>query len=99
MRTKLFVSLPAGCSSLAAQQWQAAQPGYRYEFPRDHFDHPDFKPSGGTTPATFVPPMGRRFGFELTFFRQAARDRPHTDLHGCLAARSVLPRAFRPKRS
>jgi predicted secreted hydrolase len=26
-----------------AAQYRTALPGYRYEFPRDHFNHPDFQ--------------------------------------------------------
>jgi len=31
--------------------YRLAVPGYRYQFPRDHFNHPDFRTSGGITPA------------------------------------------------
>ena len=27
----------------AAPEYRQALPGYRYQFPRDHFDHPDFR--------------------------------------------------------
>jgi predicted secreted hydrolase len=58
-----------------AAGWQRALPGRTYTFPRDHFDHPDFKTewwyftghlheSGG---------KGREFGFQVTFFRQGVR--------------------------
>ena len=60
-----------------ADGFAVPQPGTRFQFPRDHGSHPDFKiewwyltghlyaaaPAPGTAP--------RRFGFQATFFRQA----------------------------
>jgi predicted secreted hydrolase len=45
-------------------------PGYRYEFPRDHFDHPHFQTEWWYYTGNVKSSDGRRFGFELTFFRQ-----------------------------
>jgi predicted secreted hydrolase len=55
----LFLCLQAATTQSAVEKCRNALPGYHYEFPRDHFDHPDFQENG------------HRFGFELTFFRQA----------------------------
>ncbi|HET9804194.1 MAG TPA: lipocalin-like domain-containing protein [Candidatus Acidoferrum sp.] len=52
-------------------QYRAALPGYRYEFPRDFFAHPDFQTEWWYTTGNVATPGGRHFGFELTFFRQA----------------------------
>lgn len=52
-------------------QYQTAQPGYHYEFPRDHFNHPDFQTEWWYYTGNLKSPDGRHFGFELTFFRQA----------------------------
>ena len=57
--------------------WKAADPGYALVFPRDHAAHPDYRiewwyytgnlrASGG----------GRRFGYQLTFFRAGIDRRP-----------------------
>jgi predicted secreted hydrolase len=46
--------------------------GYRYLFPRDHFAHPDFRTEWWYYTGNLRSQDGRRFGFELTFFRQAA---------------------------
>jgi predicted secreted hydrolase len=54
-----------------AAQYRTALPGYRYEFPRDHFDHPDFQTEWWYYTGNLKSADGRRFGFELTFFRQA----------------------------
>ena len=55
----------------AAAQYKSAQPGYRYEFPRDHFNHPDFQTEWWYYTGNLTTSDGHRFGFELTFFRQA----------------------------
>src|SRR6202165_1919587 len=54
-----------------AAQYRTALPGYRYEFPRDHFNHPDFQTEWWYYTGNLKSADGRRFGFELTFFRQA----------------------------
>ncbi|MEZ5400446.1 MAG: lipocalin-like domain-containing protein [Bryobacteraceae bacterium] len=53
-----------------------AKPGYRYEFPRDHFAHPEFKTEWWYFTGNLRDETGRRFGFELTFFRQARGEEP-----------------------
>ncbi len=57
----------------AFELYRAALPGYRYEFPRDHFLNliPDFPDgdSGWYYTGNLRDIHGRRFGFELTFFR------------------------------
>lgn len=73
----LLLLLVATVAELCAQEegWKRALPGKTYTFPRDHFDHPDFKTEwwyftghlreqGGD---------GREFGFQVTFFRQGIR--------------------------
>jgi predicted secreted hydrolase len=51
-------------------QYSVALPGYRYEFPRDHFDHPEYQTEWWYYTGNVKSADGRRFGFELTFFRQ-----------------------------
>lgn len=51
-----------------------AKPGYQYEFPRDHFSHPDFQTEWWYFTGNLKDPAGRRFGFELTFFRAATSE-------------------------
>ena len=60
----------------AAAQYRMALPGYRYEFPRDHFNHPDFKTEWWYYTGNLKSNDGHRFGFELTFFRQAVSRDP-----------------------
>ena len=55
----------------AAAQYRKALPGYRYEFPRDHFNHPEFQTEWWYYTGNLRASDGHHFGFELTFFRQA----------------------------
>jgi predicted secreted hydrolase len=55
----------------AAAEFALARPGYRYSFPRDHFNHPDFQTEWWYYTGNLFTAKQRRFGFELTFFRQA----------------------------
>jgi predicted secreted hydrolase len=45
-------------------------PGYRYSFPRDHFEHPDFRTEWWYYTGNLRDSAGKRFGFELVFFRR-----------------------------
>ena len=56
-----------------AAEWRAAEPGWRYEFPRDHHSHPEFKTEWWYFTGNLVDESGRRFGYQLTFFRQGIR--------------------------
>lgn len=55
----------------AAGPYRTALPGYRYEFPRDDFAHPEFQTEWWYTTGNLQSADGHKFGFELTFFRQA----------------------------
>src|ERR1700720_178641 len=60
----------------AVAQYKDAVPGYRYEFPHDHFSHPDFQTEWWYYTGNIKSAEGRQFGFELTFFRQAVSRDP-----------------------
>ncbi len=62
-----------------AAQYRTALPGYRYEFPRDHFSHPDFQTEWWYYTGNVRSADGHRFGFELTFFREAVDREPGKD--------------------
>ena len=51
-------------------QFKPAVPGYRYEFPRDYFNHPYFQTEWWYYTGNLRSIDGRKFGFELTFFRE-----------------------------
>jgi predicted secreted hydrolase len=62
------------CSVLtlyAAPAYRQALPGYRYEFPRDHFNHPEFQTEWWYYTGNVHAKDGHRYGFELVFFRRA----------------------------
>ncbi|OLB34847.1 MAG: hypothetical protein AUH11_16640 [Acidobacteria bacterium 13_2_20CM_57_17] len=59
-----------------AAQYRTALPGYRHEFPRDHFNHPDYQTEWWYYTGNLKSPDSHRFGFELTFFRQGVSRDP-----------------------
>jgi predicted secreted hydrolase len=60
----------------AAAQYKTAVPGYPYEFPRDHFNHPEFQTEWWYTTGNLTVPDGHHYGYELTFFRQGVDREP-----------------------
>jgi len=75
-------------------RYKTALPGYHYEFPRDHFDHPDFQTEWWYYTGNLTAADGHRFGFELTFFREAVdRDAAKSstwDIHDLYLAHLAL---------
>ncbi len=71
MKSRVLAALAALALIASAQRWRAALPGYRYEFPRDYFNHPEFQTEWWYYTGNLHAPDGHRYGFELTFFRQA----------------------------
>jgi predicted secreted hydrolase len=59
-----------------AAQYRMAVPGYRFEFPRDYFNHPNFQTEWWYYTGNLKSASGHRYGFELTFFRQAVSRDP-----------------------
>lgn len=53
--------------------WLTAVPGYHYQFPRDHFDHPGYRTEWWYYTGNLRAADGHRYGFELVFFRQGQR--------------------------
>jgi predicted secreted hydrolase len=62
-------SSPPG--SLSGSGFAAALEPRRFEFPRDHGPHPDFRQEWWYVTGNLDAADGERFGFELTFFRVA----------------------------
>ncbi len=71
MKIRLLGGLLPCVLLLSGQGWQAALPSYQFQFPRDHFSHPDYQTEWWYYTGNVRAANGRRFGFELTFFRQA----------------------------
>lgn len=53
--------------------WRLAQPGYHFEFPRDHGPHFDYQTEWWYLTGNLRSADGREFGYELTFFRYGYR--------------------------
>jgi|SRR5208283_662950 len=77
-----------------AAQYQTALPGYHYEFPKDHFSHPDYQTEWWYFTGNLNASDGHRFGFELTFFRQGVdrdgKDRATWDIQDIYLAHLAL---------
>lgn len=70
MRSKLAAALALlGLLHASTSPYRVALPGYHYEFPRDHFSHPDYQTEWWYYTGNLHTAEGRHFGFELTFFR------------------------------
>jgi predicted secreted hydrolase len=74
---RIFAIVAAFTAAAADFEYRPALPGYQYAFPRDHFEHPDFRTEWWYYTGNLRSLEGKRFGFELVFFRQGARrERP-----------------------
>lgn len=77
---RLGATLLLLASPLAAQEksedWAPAEAGYRIEFPRDHGSHPRHKIEWWYFTGNLDTAAGRRFGYQLTFFRIGAVVKP-----------------------
>jgi predicted secreted hydrolase len=62
--------------SLSAIDWKQATAGYRFEFPRDHASHPDYKIEWWYYTGNLRTPEGRRVGYQVTFFRVGVDQAP-----------------------
>ena len=62
---------PEGAPYVAGQapSWKEATPGYAFKFPRDHASHPDYKIEWWYYTGNVSAKDGRRFGYQVTFFR------------------------------
>lgn len=65
--------------SAAPFAYRQALPGYRFEFPRDHASHEAFRTEWWYYTGNLTAEGGRRFGFQVTFFRVGLRDRVNPD--------------------
>ncbi len=57
----------------AGFHYREALPGYIYHFPADYFEHPDFRTEWWYYTGNLIDRKGKRFGFELVFFRHGER--------------------------
>jgi predicted secreted hydrolase len=64
----------------ALLDYRVAVPGYRYQFPRDHFSHPEFRTEWWYYTGNVRTREGHHFGFELVFFREGQDRKPADNL-------------------
>jgi predicted secreted hydrolase len=55
--------------------YQLALPGRKLAFPADHYSHPDFKTEWWYYTGHLETESGKRYGYQVTFFRFGVRDR------------------------
>jgi predicted secreted hydrolase len=55
--------------------YKLALPGRKISFPADHYSHPDFKTEWWYYTGHLASESGRRYGYQVTFFRFGLRDR------------------------
>jgi predicted secreted hydrolase len=65
--------------SIDAQEYKLALPGYKFEFPRDYFNHEEYQTEWWYYTGNLRAKDGHRFGFELTFFRQGVSRASNND--------------------
>jgi predicted secreted hydrolase len=60
---------------VAAFAYKLALPGRQLSFPADHYSHPDFKTEWWYYTGHLQTESGKRYGYQVTFFRFGLRDR------------------------
>lgn len=61
--------LIGGVSAAEADVYRRALPGYQFQFPQDHFSHPEFKTEWWYYTGHLRTAGGDRYGYQVTFFR------------------------------
>ncbi len=75
----LGTSIQSPSADDSHNRFRLALPGYQYQFPRDHGSHDEFRTEWWYYTGHLETAEGRRFGFELTFFRRGIPpDQIHT---------------------
>jgi predicted secreted hydrolase len=76
----VLVAAPRGAASFARAEepFRAAAPGHAWSFPRDHWNHPDYRTEWWyfTGRLTSVDEPVRELGYQLTFFRVGLAPEP-----------------------
>jgi predicted secreted hydrolase len=75
----LILSLIPSTPSQSTPTYELALPGYHFSFPHDHFSHPSYQTEWWYYTGNLQSSDGHRFGFELTFFRQAIHRAPSSN--------------------
>jgi predicted secreted hydrolase len=75
----LTLSLPGRAEGEGGFSYQLALPGRNLTFPADHYSHPDFKTEWWYYTGHLETESGKRYGYQVTFFRFGLRDRQKTE--------------------
>ncbi|NBO63905.1 MAG: carotenoid 1,2-hydratase [Acidobacteria bacterium] len=67
--TLLLTTLALTLTPAQPDPWRRALPPFRFDFARDHASHPDYKIEWWYYTGNLRTANGRRFGYQLTFFR------------------------------
>lgn len=76
IRLVLALLLLFAPASAQESPWRFARPDYLLELPRDHVAHPDYKIEWWYYTGNLATAEGRRFGYQLTFFRVGVDRQP-----------------------
>src|SRR4249919_2115007 len=71
----LTLSLPGRGEGEGAFIYKLALPGRKLAFPADHYSHPDFKIEWWYYTGHLESESGKRYGYQVTFFRFGLRER------------------------
>jgi predicted secreted hydrolase len=74
-RTIFITSLICCFLMFSSFTYQLALPGRKLSFPADHYSHPDFKTEWWYYTGHLETESGKRYGYQVTFFRFGLRDR------------------------
>ena len=81
LKKKLFklwvvaIALPLVGLVISGFTYQLALPGRKLSFPADHYSHPDFKTEWWYYTGHLETESGKKYGYQVTFFRFGVRDR------------------------
>lgn len=89
----VVTSSVAHAQQTTADGFAIPQPGRQFTFPRDHGSHPEFRTEWWYITGHLDAKDGRRFGFQVTFFRQANRQPDGSARHLHLAHTALLDAA------
>lgn len=79
---------------LLATAFKPATPGYEFAFPRDHGAHPEYRTEWWYYTGHLRTESGRRYGFEVTFFRVGVESEAGAGPEGRWRMRALMPAHF-----
>ncbi|HYI09240.1 MAG TPA: lipocalin-like domain-containing protein [Thermoanaerobaculia bacterium] len=80
--------------SAFASEFRLALPGYEFQFPRDHGSHPSYRTEWWYYTGHLRTASGKRYGFEVTFFRVALAQAAEEPRATAWDLRQVMPAHF-----